>query len=219
MQNYKKSPLSDADGQNEFGLPETHYKPIERNEGDVPSFKSPTHYYEEDEDTNNTGWIVGGIAGLLVIIAAVTYLLFFDGAQQLGNLFGGKEPEPVVRQQETSTPEPATPVYEEPEPVEEPVAESTPANPLAPYQDISTVYAPTGMSYIVIGSFVDADMANDLAQKMLKRGVGVKIILPSQRSPLQHRVVVAEYSTFKKAMQQIKRFRNEYGEKAWVLKY
>lgn len=221
MQDQEKPHLSSAEEQNEFGLPETHYEPIERDEDDIPSFEAPAYYEDEEEQPNYTPWVVGGIIGLLVIIGAVTYLLFFDGMDQISTLFGDKEPEPVVQQQEISTPEPAAPVFEEPapEPVEEPVAETTPANPLAPYQDISTISAPTGMSYIVIASFVDGDMANDLAQKMLKGGVGVKIIAPSQRSPLQHRVVVAEYPTFQEAMQQIASFRSEYGEKAWVLKY
>ncbi len=219
MQEQEKPHLSDTEDQNEFGLPETHYDPIDRGEEEAPSFEPPV-YYEAEEETNNTGWIVGGVFGLVVVIAAVAYLFFFDGLEQVSSLFGGKEPEPIVQPESAFNPEPATPVYEEPapEPVEK-VEETPPVNALAPYQEISMISARTGMSYIVVASFVDEDMAQDLGNKMLKRGVGTKIIAPSKRSPLQHRVVVAEFDTFQQAMQQIANYRSEYGDKVWVLKY
>lgn len=220
MQDQEKPHLSDTEDQQEFGLPETHYEPVDREEDDVPTFEAPTYYDDEEEKKPSyTGWIVGSIVGLLVI-GVVTYLFFFNGMDQVSTWFGQQEPEPVAAPESAFDPTPSAPVYEEPVPEseKEPVAEA-PVNPLAPYQEISTITAPTGLSYIVIGSFVDADMANDMAEKMLKQGVGVKIILPTQRSPLQHRVVVAEFGNFREAMQQIESFRSEYGDKAWVLKY
>ncbi len=202
----------------DFGLPEANYDPIEREEETPPAFEPPTYYAEEEqEEEPKRGWIITGVIGFFLLIGIAVYLFLFDGIDQIGGLFKEEPAPPVVTEAPIEkTPEPE-PIIEEPV-VEAPV-ESNPVNELAPYEGMTTISAPTGRSYVVIASFVDEDMANDFGQKMLDKGIGVKIIKPTSRSPLNHRVAVADYQNFGEAMQLIDRFRTEYGEKAWVLKF
>lgn len=217
MQDQEKHSNSNMDDHDEFGLPEVEYSPINRENETPPAFEKPT-YYAADKEDDKKGWVIAGVLGFFFLVGLVVYLLLFDGAQQIGTFFGG-EPEQsaskeVVEKKAASRPE----IKKEPQPEPEPevVAEE---NQLAPYEGITTISQPTGRSYIVIASFVDEDMAMDFGNKMLNKGVGVKIIQPTGRSPLLHRVVVADFAVFREAMAEVKRFRSEYGEKSWVLKY
>lgn len=218
MQDEEKHNNSNMDDHDDFGLPEVDYSPINREDETPSAFERPTYYSDDDED-DKKGWVIAGVVGFFVLVGLVVYLLLFDGAQQIGTLFDS-EPKPrqsVFEDEETEEElKVAVEKTEEPEPEPEVVAE---VNPLAPYEGITTISQPTGRSYIVIASFVDEDMARDFGNKMLNKGVGVKIIQPTGRSPLLHRVVVADYAAFRGAMAEVDRFRAEYGEKSWVLKY
>jgi len=201
--------------QDDFGLPEVEYNPLERDEETPPAFEEQDYYQEEEdeEESKPTGLIVFGIITLLLIIGISVYLFMFNGLEQVSSWFGS-EPEPTT-----------TFVEPEPEPIPEPepeVVEEDPVpdvDPLAPYSEISTISEPTGRSFIVVNSFVDADLAQDYGNKMLEQGVGVKILSPTDRAPLMHRVAVADYSDFEQAMNEVQMFREKYGENAWVLKY
>lgn len=220
MQDQEKHPSNQTDDQEDFGLPEVNYNPVERENEVPPSFEAPTYYAEEEEEDEGPkrGWILTTVIGFFVLVGVVIYLFVFGGLEQIASVFRD-EPQPPVTTQvpKQQAPAPQNEVVEEPEPyVAEEVVE---VNPLAPYEGISTIGSPTGLSYIVIASFVDGDLANDFAMKMQAREVGVKIIQPTQRSPLQHRVAVAEFNSFEEAMQQLQAFRQEYSESAWVLKF
>jgi hypothetical protein len=107
----------------------------------------------------------------------------------------------------------------EPEPVEE-VVEETPEVTVNTYTEITTISLPTGRSYIVIGSFVDEDLARDFGNKLLQeQGVGTVIIEPFGKTPLLHRVAVADYPSFQEAMVEVENYRTTYGPETWVLKY
>jgi hypothetical protein len=59
------------------------------------------------------------------------------------------------------------------------------------------------------------DYANRLKAK---KEIGVKIIKPFGNAPL-HRVAIADYSSFSVAMDEVEKYRKEFGDDAWVLKY
>lgn len=198
--------------QDEFGLPEVEYRPLDREDEIPPAFEQPrSNYYQdqEDEGGKSKGLLIFGILSLVMIGGLCIYLFLFGGMEQVSGWFAD-EPEPV------------TYVAPEPEPTPEPVEEVAPEpeiNPLAPYSDVATISEPTGRSYIVIGSFVDEDLALDFGNKMMAEGVGVRVIAPTGRAPLMHRVAVADFSDFTEAMNDIELFRNNYGDNTWVLKY
>ncbi len=214
MQDQDNDPNTQTDDQDDFGLPEVEYSPLDREDETPPAFESPAYYTDDEEEGMNKGWVMAGVIGFFVIMGLAVYLFLFDGVDQISAWFEEPEPAyvaPVIEQ--------APPIVEEPAPEPEVVAPTPTVNPLAPYQGITTVSERMRRSYIVIASFVDADLAQDLGQQMTGKNVGVKIIKPTSRSPLLHRVAVADFGTFGEAMQQIESFRSEYGPNAWVLKY
>lgn len=191
----------------EFGLPEVSYEPINR---DVPaaSFEND-RYYADDEASDNQKkiWLtVGFIVLFLGIIGAVVYFVAFHDT--------APEPKEQLVSDIVSEPEP------EPEPVEEVVVEETPEVTSTTYSDVTTISSPTGRSYIVVGSFVDEDLARDYSEKLLQaEGIGSVIIEPFGKTSLLHRVAVADYESFQEAMEQVENHRTTYGPETWVLKY
>ena len=196
-----------SDEDDEFGLPEVSYEPIDRENS--PSYEDEHRYYADDEASDNQKkiWLtISFIVVFLGIIGAVVYFVAFHD----------KAPAPqqqivsdVVKEPE---PEPET------EPVE--VVEATPEVNTAAYTDVTTISSPTGRSYIVVGSFVDEDLARDYSDKLLKdQGTGSVIIEPFGKTSLLHRVAVADYENFQEAMEQVENHRTTYGPETWVLKY
>ncbi|WPP50892.1 SPOR domain-containing protein [Catalinimonas niigatensis] len=209
MEDNERKSYNEED-QDDFGLPEVEYSPLDREDEIPPVYEQP-HYYrgEEEENSKSKGLIIFGILSVVLIAGLCIYLFLFGGMEQVSKWLAD---------------EPAPPVYvePEPEPIPEVVEEVTPEpeiNPLAPYSDVTTISEPTGRSYIVIGSFVDEDLALDFSNKMIEQGIGVKILAPTGRAPLMHRVAVADFADFSEAMSDLELFRNNYGENTWVLKY
>lgn len=208
----------EQENSDDFGLPEVKYEPIEREEEDLPEFEEPQYYEreeeveEEEEDDSKKGLIIFGIIAVVLVAGLSIYLFLFGGVEQVSGWFADDpEPEPVT---EVVEPEP------EPEPIPEPEPEPEPEiDPLAPYSDISTISAPSGRSFIVVGSFVDEDLARDFSNELMGQEIGSRILAPTDRAPLMHRVAVADYETFDEAMNEVTLFRNKYGDQTWVLKY
>lgn len=201
----------------DFGLPETDFHPIDREEEEPPQFEEPRYYVEEEEEEPNRGWIVAAIIGVVVLLGLAIYLFLFDGVSQVASWFG--EEEPVVQEYVEPTPEPVIeeePIYEEEPIIEEPIYEEP---SLAQYQGIERISTPTGRTFVVIASFVDYDLAMDFAQELEADGIGSKILDPTQRAPLIHRVAIADFDTFSEGANNIDAFRMEFGDSVWVLKY
>ena len=211
----------------DFGLSQSDYEPIEREEGDVPpTFEEPTYYAEErEEESENSqeGLIIAAIIGLLVIVGLGVYLFGFGGKDQIASWFSSDEEAPKLASTapvDEPEPEPAV-VYKEPEPIVAEEEEFVPETISSPgsYQTIEAITAPTGRSYIIIGSFVDEDLARDLGEELMQNGTGIRILSPTNRAPLLHRVAVADFDTFNDALTQVEDYKLNYGESAWVLKY
>ena len=225
-----KESLYHLEDTEDFGLHQSEYEPIEREEDDVPpAFQEPTYYSEEDEEpeSNKEGIIVAVIIGLLVVVGLAVYLFGFGGKEQVAAWFGNDAQVEQPTLNTTKKPDLVV-INEDPEP--EIVAEAIPESPAVTepiaavnssgsYTTIETIATPTGRSYIIIGSFVDEDLARDLGEQLAQRGVGIRILSPTTRAPLLHRVAVADYNTFNDALTEIEAYKADYGESAWVLKY
>ena len=210
----------------DFGLQQQEYEPLEREEGDVPPvFEEPTYHEEEEEESSREGLIVAAIIGFLVLVGLAVYIFGFGGKEQIASWFGEEKTEQpklatTPKAEEEATLEPAPePVYEESEPMatQEEIVPETPAT-VGAYDNIEAITAPTGRSYIVVGSFVDEDLARDFGNQLLENGTGIRILAPTERAPLMHRVAVADFDTFGEASAQIGEYTLTYGD-AWVLKY
>jgi len=218
MEDKEKNTFEQENG-DDFGLPEVKYVPLDREDEDPPEFEEQAAYYneeaeeEEEEPSKNKGLLIGGIITVLLLAGIGIYLFVFDGIDQMNSWFADEPaPQPVTEVVEEPEPEPEPIIEEEPEPIPE-------VDPLAPYSDISTISEPTGRSFIVIGSFVDQDLAMDFSNELLGQDIGSRILAPTNRAPLMHRVAVADFETFEAAMNEVAPFRNRYGDQIWVLKY
>jgi cell division protein FtsN len=88
----------------------------------------------------------------------------------------------------------------------------------APAGEIINVQEKTGRAYIIIGSFIDQDLANDFAKELAGKGKGAKVIFPYGKSK-RYRVSVADFDSYSDAAAQINSYKSTYGEDAWALKY
>ena len=153
----------------------------------------------------NFGKIV--ILGTIVItiIGVVFYLVFASGGPKKEAAVEKPVEKPVVVEQQP-----------EPEPEPEPEPDPTPSKP--PAGTITTLDARNGKSYVVIGSFVDGDLAMDHATALSEEGKSPYII-PPFANHIFYRVAIAEFDDFAAANNSLGNYRGDYGDDIWTLRY
>lgn len=102
------------------------------------------------------------------------------------------------------------PAAKKPKPKSNPVA----ANP----GTINELSASTGNYYIVIGSFLDDDLAKDYSGELAAQGKS-PIIIPPFGNAITYRVAIQGYSDIGSARQNVDGFRGEFGSDIWILRY
>jgi hypothetical protein len=188
--------------------------PMERDEVQQNQYNSP--YYDDDEGSSPWPKILGILALLLVVGAAVWY-------------FGWKRPQDAAALEKTRKEEQARmdstraeqeraaaeqrQIAEETQRKADSVAHATP-----PAGTIETLNERTGRYYVVIASAIDGDLIMDYAKKLSAKGVNAKIIPPFGNVKF-HRLTVAEGETFAAAAQTAEGLKGEYTDGAWVIKY
>ena len=83
---------------------------------------------------------------------------------------------------------------------------------------INSLATRTNNYYIIIGSFIDRDIAMDYAKKISSKGKSASIIPPFRRA-IYHRVAISGYKTLSDAENVLAKYRAEYTQDVWVLKY
>ena len=83
---------------------------------------------------------------------------------------------------------------------------------------ISVKGRPLDKYYLIVASFLDNDLAFDYAEKLILSGSNVIIIPPFSTSKLT-RVALLEYETLDKANIGLDKYKDEFDDKLWVLKY
>ena len=111
-------------------------------------------------------------------------------------------------------PEPVIEEVLEPEVLEPEVPESIPKAIGA----ISEISQPLDKYYLIVASFLDNDLAFDYAEKLILSGSNVIIILDFHVRYFT-RVALLEYETLDKANVGLDKYKNEFDEQLWVLKY
>lgn len=175
------------------GDEKAHPKNEEKKAPVQPVAKKP----EEEEKTNNSGITALVIILLIVIIAAILYFFVFKK---------DKEVEPIKTEQPQPKPEPEP----EPEPIPEPEPEPT--------AELFTISAPEGRWYVVIGSFYDADLAEDKGEEIVAAGESAYLLKPTGDFKF-HRVGIALSGSMAEAEEKRADLVSTYGENIWVLKY
>jgi len=83
---------------------------------------------------------------------------------------------------------------------------------------ISEISQPLDKYYLIVASFLDNDMAFDYAEKLILSGSNVIIILDFHVRYFT-RVALLEYETLDKANVGLDKYKDEFDEQLWVLKY
>lgn len=167
-----------------------------------PQEESKTNEQSEEEEKRKGTNVVLIIVLLLVTSAAIYFLFFYEPKQEPVAPIEEKTEEPAV-----ITPEPAPEkVQPEPEPAPEPVVELT------------TISAPTGRYYVVIGSFYDVDLAVDKGNEIVKNGTNAFLLEPTGSFKL-HRVGINASDEWSEAASTLEGLKSTYGDNIWVLKY
>src|SRR5690606_6406986 len=151
------------------------------------------------------GLIVGII--LLVLIGGGLYWYFFmrNDKTEPVETFPEQTYQPVEE-----TPEPA---FEEPEVVEEPPVDPAPAK-----GSLFMITSASHSYYVVVGSFIDVDLAKDHSDRLNARGVNTFIIEPYSNNRF-YRLAVGNFDTWGQAVQKMQELKSTFGEEIWILKY
>ncbi|MDN5213585.1 SPOR domain-containing protein [Fulvivirgaceae bacterium BMA12] len=83
---------------------------------------------------------------------------------------------------------------------------------------LTTINAPTGRTYVIIGSFFDEDLARDYGAKLGREGVSTTLIMPSSNKKF-YRLSVEDFGSISEAVNSLDGLKATYGNSLWVIKY
>lgn len=194
----------------DYGLPHVSYEPVNRDEAREPIIMNPKDHQATKKNTykKESSWPI--IIGIIIVVALVAVFIY---------LFLIRTPEepPIAKTPVTVVEE--IPEVEEFETVVGEEWNNTPQEPAKPaIGNISMISARTGQAYIIAGSFIDVDLAQDYGNKLSGEGVSTTIIEPYGKVKY-YRLAVANYPTVGDALSEIEQLKTNYGENIWVLKY
>ncbi|BDD09262.1 hypothetical protein FUAX_16940 [Fulvitalea axinellae] len=223
----------DSSDQNDYGFSDSSsdYQQYNDPEGDEDEFGDEEP--EEDDSPSDEdavarkkkvfGIVVASVLALGIIGGGAYYFLGTGGdeeeeepaTEQVADTPATPEATPAV---DTTATEAVDPVVEEKVVEEKPAPKVTPAPKPASgevfrYDNAQNAY------FVVVGSFVDTDLADDYAKRLSKKGHLVYILSPKGGKRGFFRLAVGKYGSFAEANSQLGNFKNEFGDKAWVLKY
>ncbi len=156
------------------------------------------------------------------VIATLGFALYFafwrtGGNEQIAEKPKQEQPKPKPK----PTPQP-TPEEEQPKPADptpEPKQEKPDPQPLtAEAGEITKLSSKTGQAYVIIGSFVDEDLAGDYATELAETGKS-PIIIPPFDDHRFYRVAIASFGSFADANDAIGNYKSEFGDDVWALRY
>lgn len=217
-----------------FGLPEIEYQPINRREGvassSEPASSSPqtsnsmereettqnestSNYYEEEEENNSPWPKILAIAAILFLVAiGFWYFGMYRPKQQLAEK-ERMERESAEKQRLADLEESRRAEAERRR------ADSLAAlNPAATPGAIDTLSERTGRYYVIIASSVDGDLILDYAKKLAPKGLSPKLIPPHGKVKF-YRLAIDDGDSFAAAQTRADQVKGEYADGAWVVKY
>ena len=191
--------------------PGADYQDLAERENKGVEFK-----YSDPQSRNSFTRIV--VIGTVVILT-LGFALWFAFLRGGGEEPLAEDPTPVRQEPSNPTPEPETQPAEpeeqtptpQPEPDPEPTVVSNPG-------EVTKLSEKTGESYIVIGSFVDEDLADDYAGQLAANGQS-PIVIPPFDNHRFYRVAIASYGTYADANAAIDNYKADFGEDIWALRY
>jgi hypothetical protein len=212
----KNEKAGDAD--ENFGLPDLEYKPLEEKPADSPASGPPTpsayESYVAEENKSKAPVILTVVIILVVAIAGYLIYQFIYVPKQ----------EAIAKKEALDAAEAKRKKAEEERAAQERAAEAERkrledlANAQPKVGAIEVLNARTKRYYVVIVSDVDDDLLMDYAKKLSATGVNLKVIPPFGGKQFS-RLAIADHDTFTLAQQGANEAKATYGEGVWVLKY
>ncbi len=192
MSNEAKTSYKKEDS--DFGLPQTQFKPTAR---------------------GRIKWIrmaMIGIITVLIIFLGAFYWVFYHSPNvpSAEKSFISEEPKVEVTGDDVACVDDG-----------EDVKVSSPPPYLATMPEKRTVQktsAPQGKYYVVVGSYIDEDLASDHANLLAKQGFDVVLIVPTLGKHFHH-VAIDRVASFYKAKEKTEELLTKHGKSAWIMKY
>ena len=206
-----KPSYNDAD--NEYGLPEAEYSPLQQEQPVYHEEAAHTNFVSDEDiqpQQKASSWPMWAALGVILLLAGI-FVYFFV-------IEGDPEPEKVAEVPETSVEAAVIPEETAPaEPVEDEWTAPVEEEPKAA-GTVSSISSRTGRYYVIAGSFIDGDLAQDYAEELAKKGMDAKIIEPSGTRKF-YRLSVKDGESLVDLQAELDSLRAEFGENVWIVKY
>ncbi len=223
-------------GDDNFGLPDLDYKPLDSTEESAAkttsSYSSEENvndnrqseeseksysYTPEEESNSNAPVIIAVIIGLVLVVAGflIYQYVYKPKAEKAKKEQLAKQEADKKRKDEEAR------LAKEKEEAERRSLDESKAAAVVvtPAQGtIETLSARTGRYYVVISSDIDDDLVMDFAKKISAEGTSVKIIPPYGKKKF-YRLALGDFDTFKDAQANADQVKSKYGDGVWVIKY
>ncbi len=235
MANRNDNPENESENLNEknngddnFGLPELDYKPLESNTETTSTYSSeqtespkeevtqPYSYTPVEEPKSNAPVIIAIIIGLILIVSGflIYQFVYKPKAEKAKKELLAKQAADKKKDEEA-----ARLAKEKEEAERRRLEEEKAAAPVTPTEGaIVTLSERTGRYYVVIHSDLDDDLLMDYAKKLSAQGTSSTIIPPSGKKKF-FRLAVGDYETFADAQANADQMKATYGTGIWVFKY
>ncbi len=201
-QNWDNTSHEDTDN---YGLPNVPYDPIERDEPIYEHREEPRERYYEYEEKKGSQVLVVLIILLLLggIGFGVYWFMFRDAPEEV-----------IVQENSFNLPTP------EPQVIEEPIVEYVEPEPevIKTTGALQTVGMSSGSYYVVVGSFIDDDLARDQSNRINRDGMDTYLIEPYNNNKF-YRLAVGNFSSWNDAADKMEDLKSNFGHDIWVLKY
>ncbi len=233
MANTTDDSNKNTNDEDNFGLPDIEYKPLDQLDPAKPAEDEPakgeetsrvhtfskesiaqeTPVYEEDEDDggSKSGMVITVLIGLVVVVAAfLIYKFVYLPKEKAKQELLAKEKADAAKKAED---ERLAKLAEEERLKREAAANTKPA-----IGTIETLTARTGHYYVIVTSDIDGDLVMDYAKKLSAKGTGSKIIPPFGKWKF-YRLGIGDYDSFASAQSSADASKADYGNALWVMKY
>jgi cytoskeletal protein RodZ len=218
LNNTDKDQYKDED----YGLPEHAFQPIERKETEMGNVNKPENKPFPKQKDKSYNWPV--IIALLVIVGLAAFIVYFfilrepekpkQSLTEFGSIENSADTETSYSFDESTGSE-----WDTEKPAEDAVAVETPAEPAKPaVGTITEVQNFTGKSYVIVNSFFDSDLANDRAKELKAEGYEVFILHPTEKARF-YRVAVSKHDSYAKGEVAAEGMKDKFGSEIWVLRY
>jgi hypothetical protein len=200
---------TDAD---DYGLPHVIYDPLDKDPNSIDNELNDHHdlnkgrYYEYEEKRGFHPLLFFLILFIIGGIAFGVYWFQFRDA-------GGKT---IVTHDNYQLPTPVRPeIIDQPMIMEEIIP---PPDPVSATGEMQLVSSRSGSYYVVVGSFIDDDLAMDYSNLLNSQGMNTYMIEPVNNNKF-YRLAVGTFSSWGEAADNLDGLKDSFGHEIWVLKY